>query len=196
MNFYIYKITNKINNKFYIGRRQCNCAIEDDTYFGSGKALKSAIKKYGKINFEKIVLHVCTSLEELVLLEKEIINESLTTSDSCYNIALGGHGGYTFYEERIVRHTEESKRKISIANKGRKRPDLSERNKIANYWINKKRSDEDKAKKSRSATLRLQHNSTDFNTRVTCPHCKRSGQAANMKRWHFENCKTLSRSIT
>ena len=26
---------------------------------------------------------------------------------------------------------------------------------------------------------------------LTCPHCSKTGQAAGMNRWHFDNCKTL-----
>lgn len=36
MNFYIYKITNLINGKIYIGKRKTKLKIEDDFYFGSG----------------------------------------------------------------------------------------------------------------------------------------------------------------
>ena len=44
MHYTIYKITNKINNKFYIGMHQTKKL--DDGYMGSGKRLKLAIKKY------------------------------------------------------------------------------------------------------------------------------------------------------
>jgi hypothetical protein len=44
---YIYKITNMINQDYYIGKHtSSNIAI--DKYFGSGKHLKNAIKKFGK----------------------------------------------------------------------------------------------------------------------------------------------------
>ena len=42
MKYIIYKITNLINGKFYIGKHKCKKL--DDSYFGSGFALKSAIK--------------------------------------------------------------------------------------------------------------------------------------------------------
>ena len=47
---YIYKTTNLINNKIYIGKRQKQKF--DAGYIGSGKKLKSAIKHYGKNNFK------------------------------------------------------------------------------------------------------------------------------------------------
>ena len=41
----IYKITNLVNGKKYIGKRSCKCPIEDDKYMGSGYALKKAFDK-------------------------------------------------------------------------------------------------------------------------------------------------------
>ena len=47
---YIYKTSNLINNKIYIGKRQKSKF--DKYYLGSGKKLKSAIQHYGKENFK------------------------------------------------------------------------------------------------------------------------------------------------
>ena len=48
MYFYVYKITNKINENIYIGVHKTKDL--DGGYFGSGKILNSAINKYGKEN--------------------------------------------------------------------------------------------------------------------------------------------------
>jgi len=93
MNFYIYKITNLINGKIYIGKRKTKLKIEDDFYFGSGKLIKSAIKKYGINNFTKDILEICNSNN---LNEREIYwIESLNSIDLKlgYNISNGGDGG-------------------------------------------------------------------------------------------------------
>lgn len=29
-----------------------------------------------------------------------------------------------------------------------------------------------------------------LNTKLECPHCKKKGNVSNMKRWHFDNCKS------
>jgi hypothetical protein len=47
MKHYIYKITNLINNKIYIGKHSSK-NMNKDNYIGSGYLLLKAIKKYGK----------------------------------------------------------------------------------------------------------------------------------------------------
>lgn len=65
---YIYKITNLITDKIYIGQ---HIGEEfDKKYFGSGKLLKDAIKKYSKKNFKKEILEFCQTEEELNEREK------------------------------------------------------------------------------------------------------------------------------
>jgi group I intron endonuclease len=86
----IYKTTNIINGKYYIGKDEKNCS----KYLGSGKILKLAIKKYGRDNFKKKVLEVCKNRVELNKREKYWINK-LDATNTGYNIAEGGTGGKT-----------------------------------------------------------------------------------------------------
>ena len=88
----VYKTTNKLNGKFYIGQDYYNNPL----YIGSGLLLERAIKNYGKENFEKEILENCQSLEELNEKEKYWINKlNATNKEIGYNIALGGTGGDT-----------------------------------------------------------------------------------------------------
>jgi group I intron endonuclease len=87
---YIYKITNTINNRWYIGKTNGR----DYNYMGSGKILRQAYAKYGQENFIKEVLETCSTEEELNLREQHWISTTNATSDPMsYNLADGGSGG-------------------------------------------------------------------------------------------------------
>jgi hypothetical protein len=87
---YIYKITNKINGKWYIGKHNGT----DPNYMGSGKLLRKAIKKYGLENFEKVILESCSCEQELNLCEQHWISSANAIIDPMsYNLAKGGTGG-------------------------------------------------------------------------------------------------------
>lgn len=103
--YYIYKITNILNGKFYIGKRE-HIDPNSDKYMGSGVLIKAAIKKYGICNFKKQILYIVNSKKELDDLEKQIVNEEFVNRDDTYNIRYGGDGGFDHInkkpkEERI-----------------------------------------------------------------------------------------------
>jgi group I intron endonuclease len=195
MYYYIYKITNTMNENFYIGRRQSELPPELDSYFGSGKILNLAIKKYGKEHFIKEILYTFDTEEELITAEKRLVNEAMVLRKDCYNIAIGGHGGFTYYKDRLFQHTNETKKKISNANKGRKRPDLIERMKLEDsttfkhYWDGKTRSQDDRDKKRLATELAYKEGRHPAKIMIKCPHCSIEMGVGNAKRWHFDNCK-------
>lgn len=88
----IYKTTNKINQKIYIGKDTHN----DPNYLGSGVSLTMAIEKYGRDSFIKEVIETCTSLEQLNEREKFWIEKFDSTNKKIgYNLTIGGEGGDT-----------------------------------------------------------------------------------------------------
>lgn len=87
----IYKTTNKLNGKFYIGKHSTD--VIDDGYFGSGISLTRAIKKYGTENFTREILFIFENQNDMEIKEKELVNENLIHNKQSYNIALGGQGG-------------------------------------------------------------------------------------------------------
>ena len=79
----IYKTTNLINGKYYIGKQK----KFTDGYFGSGTALKSAVKKYGRLSFKKEILEICDN--EISLQERELfwLDKCNAVKDKqCYNL--------------------------------------------------------------------------------------------------------------
>ena len=91
---YIYKITNKINGHFYVGKHKFYKPYLDKSYAGSGVIIKKAYKKYGKHNFYTSILEwTDKGNEELNKLEKYWI-EILGAFDlpQNYNASIGGDG--------------------------------------------------------------------------------------------------------
>lgn len=166
---YVYLTTNQVNGKVYVGQHRAEAF--DAGYKGSGDALWAAIRKYGWKNFSVEMIDQADTQEQLD--RKEIFwIEQFRSTHECYNIAKGGAGvsGVVYTEEVRKRMSdshkkwaalpenrakmaesqrgrvlsEETRNKISIANrgkhsstkgkknpkvsaalKGRKRPDIS-----------------------------------------------------------------------
>ena len=97
MFYLIYKTTNLINGKYYIG-----CHVTEnprDDYLGSGTALKKSIKKYGKENFSRKTIGIAASEENMIRLESLLVTVADVRNPECYNLIPGGgkpplHNGY------------------------------------------------------------------------------------------------------
>ena len=120
---YIYSITNKIDNKTYIGK--CERPIDKSkTYFGSGKYIKRAIQKHNIENFNKEIIEECIDSTEFGKREIYWIDKLNTTVPYGYNITTGGDGGNggmkgetnPFYGKT---HTEYTKKLLSSIFKNR-----------------------------------------------------------------------------
>lgn len=107
----IYKITNKVNNKVYVG---CTITTLEDRYKGHlyrcfnknyDCKLYNSMRKYGKENFKIDVLEEC-NIESIYEIEKKYI-ELYSSYENGLNSTLGGEGclGYI--------HSEEKRKKIS-----------------------------------------------------------------------------------
>lgn len=107
----IYRITNKVTGKTYVGQHKYKKL--DDNYMGSGVLLAKAKKKYGIENFTKTILEFNISTVELANdFEQMYILFERAKGKAEYNIARGGGGVVG------VERSEEWKRKISEARKG------------------------------------------------------------------------------
>jgi hypothetical protein len=90
----IYKITNQINGKIYIGSHKTKDL--NDNYMGSGKYLKYAKEKHGMENFTKQILFVFDTAEQMYAKEAEIVNEEFLALENTYNLKVGGFGGWDY----------------------------------------------------------------------------------------------------
>jgi len=142
--FYIYKTTCKVNGKIYIGQHISKRL--NDSYIGSGKAFRNAVKKYGKENFIKEIIEYCSC--QLDLNEREIyhIKQFNSLYPNGYNLTKGGDGNFGWIP------SDEVKQKIREAHIGFKyspefcikRSELTKGPKNPNYA--KKMSEETKEK--------------------------------------------------
>ena len=89
--YIVYQTTNKINNKIYVGIHDTSKNQQNGFYYGSGVALKNAIKKYGKDNFVRVTLFEYSILEEALQKEKEIVTEEFVNDLNTYNMTVGGN---------------------------------------------------------------------------------------------------------
>ena len=165
----IYKITNLINSKIYIGKD----TTSNPKYFGSGVLIKKSISKYGIENFVKEIIDTAENKKELSEKEKHWISFYNSTNRKIgYNISEGGDGGDTIswnpnrdsinkkvsessftkgktYEEAYgIEKSLEYKRKLSEALKRRKPREKKEKpikedgrkTRFANYYQRKEES--------------------------------------------------------
>jgi group I intron endonuclease len=127
---YIYKITNTLNNKVYIGET-IRTPIERwrqhknfQSKYYTCPILKQAFIKYGLENFKFEVIQECSD-EEKYELEKKYIEEYNCIAPLGYNFKQGGLGGGFIGKK----HSDETKQKISESGKkfNKENPDFYER---------------------------------------------------------------------
>jgi group I intron endonuclease len=99
---YVYITENLINGRKYIGKHRAK-NLDNDGYLGSGTAIKNAIKKYGADNFDRKIISVAGSREELDVLEIAIIAEYDAVKNILfYNISKGGGDGEPCSAEQLA----------------------------------------------------------------------------------------------
>jgi hypothetical protein len=113
MHYLVYKLTNKVNQKIYIGVHQTSNI--NDGYLGSGVLLARAKEKYGESVFEKEILFDYDSPEKMFAKEKELVE----VGNNSYNLKCGGNGGVVNMKAteyyKSGRQAESSKRASKLA---------------------------------------------------------------------------------
>jgi len=184
---YLYVKTHNITGLKYMGK-----TVQDPyEYKGSGMYWVSHLRKYGN-DVTTEIIHESYSKEktkEAGLYYSKLYN--IVESDEWANLVEEtGSGGWTpgcFKKGHIPWI------------KGKKCPHLSENKK--RYWEKWRESNpnyKDKWKINNKVRKgfdsqereRRRHHANNLNKQIiVCPHCDKTGNLGNMKRWHFDNCK-------
>lgn len=201
----IYKSVNTKTGKVYIGFDSdwpSRVRIHKSASKNQDYKFYRAIRKYGWDNFEWSVIYQSKDKQHtLKEMESYFINEYNSMKNG-YNSTLGGDGTFGH------KVSDKTKKLISEGNKVSKPQTPEHIQKRADALRGKKRkplSDEIKSKISQATkgiprpmseqhkkNLKCHQNNL---IKLTCPHCNKTGQLANMKRWHFDNCKLIPKAL-
>jgi hypothetical protein len=212
---YLYKTTNLLNRRYYIGVHSTTDAAfgtteYTDDYVGSGKGIKLALRKYGRKNFLVEIISKHNSANAAFDAEGALITEEwLEINPLAYNLKAGGeHNGMLGYKFNDETRKLWSKQRTGVApwNKGnvgcfteKTLQQMSESHKGQHS------SPETQFKKGHNLggvgpTLGLKIHNQEFKDnlrnfvkerskiQLTC-HCGKTGGYFAMKRWHFNNCR-------
>lgn len=110
----VYKITNCQDNKIYIGVHETDNLA--DGYMGSGKAITSAISKFGAHQFKREILFDYNNPYDMYKKEWELVNTNFIKRSDTYNIVLGGECNINPYVDAgiFVYNQDNIKIKISL----------------------------------------------------------------------------------
>lgn len=105
--YIVYKTTNLVNNKIYIGVHRVCENEEHCKYRGSNKFVKKAVEKYGINNIIRETIFEFDDIDDAFLKERELVNMEFINRKDTYNLKLGG-----IYNTL----TDDIKRKIGLSN--------------------------------------------------------------------------------
>lgn len=132
--YYVYKITNKLTNKIYIGSRGYNGDPKEDyNYMGSSSYLKKDINKLGLNQFDKEILNIFNDKNSSLLNESDMILKYNSLAPNGYNRRKPNKG----LKDDGVYFSVETKNKLSIAAKNRIRDEKAFGEKMKKVWANK-----------------------------------------------------------
>lgn len=184
----IYKATNSINGKSYIGfdsawPKRKNRHLENANYNREGK-FYDAIRKYGWDKFQWEILYQSEDKEHtLNVMETQFIRE-YNTFNQGYNMTEGGEGCFGATSNKIWindGHKHKRLEKDQLIPKGWTKGRLKIKRKVGMSTESKQRIGQKNREHGVVAKLNQQI--------LTCPYCSKKANVGLMKRWHFDNCK-------
>lgn len=184
----IYKATNSINGKSYIGfdsawPKRMNRHLENANYNREGK-FYDAIRKYGWDKFQWEILYQSEDKKHtLNVMEPHFIKEHNTFNQG-YNMTEGGEGCFGATSNKIW------------INDGNNHKRLEKNQLIPGGWTKGRLKIKRKVGMSDESKQRIGQKNKEhgfvakLNQQIlTCPHCFKKANVGLMKRWHFDNCK-------
>tara|TARA_R110000868_G_scaffold403369_2_gene680548 strand:- start:5 stop:580 length:576 start_codon:yes stop_codon:yes gene_type:complete len=184
----IYKATNSINGKSYIGfdsawPKRMSRHLENASYNRGGK-FYDAIRKYGWDKFQWQIIYQSEDKEHtLNVMEPHFIKEHNTFNQG-YNMTEGGEGCFGATTNKIwINDGTNHKRleKSQLIPEGWTKGRLKVKRKVGMSDESKQRIGQKNKEYGVVAKLNQQI--------LTCPHCFKKANVGLMKRWHFNNCK-------
>lgn len=187
----IYKITNVINNKAYIGQTTTTLNKRIKVHLCDSKTknypLYYAIRKYGWSNFKVKVIDIVDNIKVLNEKERYWIEEFSSLCPNGYNLMSGGshgmHSKKTKHKMSLSRigHkvSEITRQRISQSNKGRKNSE-EHKQKIRKKALGRKCSEEtklkiSKANKNRVGCMKGKHYTNETKRKMSLVHIGRIG---------------------
>ena len=121
LQYIVYKTTNTINNKIYIGVHATK-TLEFDGYIGNGiyknklsrlknpkTPFQKAVLKYGINSFSRCTLKTFDNLQDALDLERWLVDENFIKRDDTYNVVLGGSQFLPTNAKKIFLYNKEGK---------------------------------------------------------------------------------------
>jgi hypothetical protein len=146
MYYLIYKTTNKLNDKIYVGKHKTE--DKNDDYLGSGTLLERSIEKYGRESFVREILFEFSTEEEMNQKEADIVDEEFIARDDTYNIKLGGQGGFDY-----INKTEKNGNSVNRSKEHLVKMGKSAAKKLWNRWNDDPKFREEYSKKLSNRSL-------------------------------------------
>lgn len=117
---YVYRLDCPSTGEYYLGLRSCSCSPDRDRYMGSGRIIRSKVRKHPEA-WAKTILDVFDTREEAAAAEAELVTSEVLADPLCLNLKTGGETGQEY--------SGESRQKIAESWERRKAdPEMVRRN--------------------------------------------------------------------